>query len=66
MTRKVWQYKFTLRTQKLREARGISNRCYRCGNMVEIGEDTYSRNAGTSKSRSKLYHKACAEEVNII
>lgn len=63
---KKWQYKFTLRTQKLREARGLSNICYRCGVLVKIGENTYSRNSGTSKSRSKLYHKACAEAVNII
>jgi len=66
MTLKKWRYKFTLRTQKLREARGISNECYGCGKTVNIGEDTYSRNAGSSKSRSKLYHKVCAEAFNII
>ena len=66
MTLKKWQYQLTLRTQKLREARGLSNVCYRCGKMVEIGEDTFSRNACSSKSKSKLYHKKCAEAVNII
>jgi len=66
MTLKKWQYQLTLRTQKLREARGLSNVCYRCGEMVEIGEDTFSRNANSRKSKSKLYHKVCAEEVNII
>ena len=66
MTLKKWQYQLTLRTQKLREARGLSNVCYRCGIEVIIGEDTYSRNANSRKSKSKLYHKKCAESVNII
>lgn len=66
MVAKKWQYSLTLRTQKLREARGLSNICYKCGIDIKIGENTYTRNASSSKSKSKIYHKKCAEAVNIL
>ncbi len=61
-----WQYQLTLRTQKLREARGLSNQCYKCRLEIVLGSDVYSRNSNSRKSKSKIYHKKCAEEVNII
>jgi len=66
MPNKRWQYILTLRTQNLRKARGLSNVCYRCGVDVTLGAEIYSRNTNGRKSKSKIYHKECAEEVNII
>jgi len=63
---KKWQYILTLRTQNLRKARGLSNVCYRCGIVITLGAEIYSRNANSRKSKSKIYHRLCAEEVNIL
>ena len=66
MSLKKWTYSFNLRTKNMRNSLGLSNVCYHCGKMIELGEDVYSRNASSSKSKSKLYHKRCAEVVNIL
>jgi len=66
MTLKKWEYILTLRTKNLRIARKLSNICYRCGIKINIGEEIFSRNANSRKSKSKIYHRKCAEAVNII
>ena len=50
----------------MRLGRGLQNDCYGCNGLIEIGGLVYSRNASSSKSKSKLYHKKCAERFNII
>jgi len=66
MTLKKWQYILTLRTLNLRKARGLSNVCYRCEIDIPLGAEIYSRNSNSRKSKSKIYHRECAEEVNIL
>lgn len=66
MSNKKFQYILDLRIRGLRVSLGLSLVCYRCGNLLNIGETVYSRNAGNSKSKSKLYHIECARQVNII
>lgn len=54
------------RIRGLRIALGLSLICFRCGELLTIGDSVYSRNAGNSQSKSKLYHLECARQVNII
>lgn len=66
MSQKTWVYVYTLRNQKIREGRNISTECYSCHNTITIGQEVYSRNANSAKAKSKIYHKKCAEGVNIL
>ncbi len=66
MSNKKFQYTMDNRVQGLRLSRGLSMICYRCGDTLKNGDAVYSRNAGNSKSKSKLYHIECARLVNII
>jgi len=66
MTQRRWLHVFSLRTKNLRITRELSNTCYRCKIDIEIGDNVYSRNTNGRKSKSKIYHKLCAEEVHII
>jgi len=66
MSNKKFQYILDLRIRGLRVSLGLSLICYRCGEIIAIGDKVYSRNAGNSKSKSKLYHIECARQVNII
>ena len=66
MSNKRFQYILDQRIRGLRTSLGLSLVCYRCGEVLTIGDTVYSRNAGNSKSKSKLYHIECARQVNII
>lgn len=66
MSQRKWLYQFNLRIKNMRESLGLDTKCYRCGNEVKLGDEIFSRNANSSKSKSKIYHKQCAEAVNII
>lgn len=66
MSNKTFQYILDERTRGLRLSLGLSLVCYRCGEIISIGDTVYSRNAGNSKTKSKLYHIECARQVNII
>ncbi len=66
MSNKKFQYTMDNRVKGLRLSRGLSMICYRCGEILDTGDLVYSRNAGNSKSKSKLYHIECARQVNII
>jgi len=66
MVQKKWLHVFSLRTKNLRTVRGLANTCYRCNVDVEIGDDVYTRNSSSRKSKSKIYHLDCAKEVNIL
>jgi len=50
----------------MRLARKLSISCYGCNKVIDIGDLIYSRNASSSKSKSKLYHEKCAERFNIL
>jgi len=66
MTQKKWVYKFSLRTKNLRLVRKLLNICNLCKIDIQIGDDIYSRNSNSRKSKSKIYHIACAKKVNIL
>ena len=66
MTLKTWVYTMNLRLQNMRLGRGLSMDCWKCKIEIVIGDEVYSRNASSAKSKSKLYHKKCAELVNIL
>ncbi len=66
MTLKIWVYTMNTRIQQLRLARKITMICYKCHQKIVIGDKVYSRNASSSKSKSKLYHEECAKMVNIL
>ena len=66
MTLKTWIYKFTLRTKNIRISRKLSNVCNLCNIPIEIGDEIYSRNSNSRKSKSKIYHLDCAHKVNIL
>lgn len=66
MTQKTWVYTMDTRVQSMRFTRKITMTCARCDKLIVIGDDVYSRNATSHKSKSKLYHKECAMLVNIL
>lgn len=66
MSQKTWVYCLTERTKQMRLNRGLALVCYECGEIIKIGDSVYSRNASSSKSKSKIYHKTCAERMNIL
>lgn len=66
MTQKIWGYIMDARIQQLRLSRKITMICHKCDQKIIIGDKVYSRNASSSKSKSKLYHEECAKMVNIL
>lgn len=66
MSNKTFQYILDQRIRGLRISLGLSLTCYRCKKILKNGDAVYSRNAGNSKTKSKLYHIECARQVNII
>ena len=66
LAQKTWIYEMSNRTRNIRISRDLIMTCYKCGSSIEIGQQVYSKNSTSAKSKSHIYHIECARIVNLL
>lgn len=57
------RFVMTERGSKILKARGLTLRCERCGELLEVGDECFSQRR--TKSVSKRYHLDCWKQLFI-